>query len=121
MPMISVSQNSVASVNWPAPPCGVWCGSANIRASLINSLTRHVRSLIVTNNGSTDTSILGENMNRILSRSRMILLALAPVLSLTLNAAETAKPNIIVFLADDQGWGDLSVNGNRQLNTPQID
>lgn len=31
------------------------------------------------------------------------------------------KPNIIVILTDDQGWGDLSVNGNTNLHTPNID
>ncbi|MDA9089744.1 arylsulfatase [Maribacter arcticus] len=31
------------------------------------------------------------------------------------------KPNIILILADDQGWGDLSSNGNTNLNTPNID
>lgn len=30
-------------------------------------------------------------------------------------------PNVIVILADDQGWGDLSVHGNTNLNTPSID
>jgi len=36
-------------------------------------------------------------------------------------AIETRKPNIVVFLTDDQGWGDLSVNGNRLVSTPNID
>ncbi|MAV37181.1 MAG: N-acetylgalactosamine 6-sulfate sulfatase, partial [Planctomycetaceae bacterium] len=31
------------------------------------------------------------------------------------------KPNVVVFLADDQGWGDLSLHGNRNLATPRID
>lgn len=31
------------------------------------------------------------------------------------------QPNIVIFLSDDQGWGDLSINGNRNLNTPNID
>src|SRR5215217_3714866 len=37
-------------------------------------------------------------------------------------AAEAARePNIVVILADDQGWGDLSANGNTNLRTPHID
>ena len=31
------------------------------------------------------------------------------------------KPNVLVILTDDQGWGDLSLNGNKNLNTPHID
>lgn len=30
-------------------------------------------------------------------------------------------PNVIVILSDDQGWGDLSCNGNKNLSTPHID
>jgi len=33
----------------------------------------------------------------------------------------TSKPNIILILTDDQGYGDLSLHGNTQLNTPNID
>ena len=32
------------------------------------------------------------------------------------------KPlNVILILTDDQGWGDLSLNGNQDINTPNID
>lgn len=31
------------------------------------------------------------------------------------------KPNVVLILTDDQGWGDLSLNGNSNLNTPEID
>ncbi len=30
-------------------------------------------------------------------------------------------PNIVIILTDDQGWGDLSVSGNTNLETPNID
>jgi arylsulfatase A-like enzyme len=31
------------------------------------------------------------------------------------------RPNVVVILTDDQGWGDLSVNGNTNLSTPNVD
>ncbi len=34
---------------------------------------------------------------------------------------ENMRPNVIIILADDQGWGDLSFNGNTNLSTPNID
>jgi len=30
-------------------------------------------------------------------------------------------PNVIIIMSDDQGWGDFSFNGNKNLNTPNID
>ncbi|MEO1260513.1 MAG: arylsulfatase [Bacteroidota bacterium] len=37
------------------------------------------------------------------------------------NPENKPKPNIILIVTDDQGWGDLGVNGNQQLQTPNID
>lgn len=31
------------------------------------------------------------------------------------------RPNVVLFLADDQGWGDLSLHGNANVRTPHID
>jgi len=31
------------------------------------------------------------------------------------------RPNVVFILTDDQGWGDLSINGNQQISTPNID
>ena len=53
---------------------------------------------------------------------KQMVLTLASMLVCTAVAiADQAKPNIIVILTDDQGWGDLSLNGNTNLSTPNID
>lgn len=31
------------------------------------------------------------------------------------------RPNVLIILTDDQGWGDLSLHGNTNLSTPNID
>lgn len=31
------------------------------------------------------------------------------------------RPNLVIFLADDAGWGDLGTTGNRLARTPHID
>ncbi len=31
------------------------------------------------------------------------------------------KPNVIIVLTDDQGYGDFSINGNPVIETPNID
>ncbi|MBN1670422.1 MAG: sulfatase-like hydrolase/transferase [Kiritimatiellae bacterium] len=38
-----------------------------------------------------------------------------------LAAAAAAKPNIILCMADDQGWGDVGYNGHPILKTPNLD
>jgi arylsulfatase A-like enzyme len=44
------------------------------------------------------------------------------LLLITATAAEAKrKPNVLVILADDEGWGDLHVNGNTDVATPHID
>ncbi len=46
---------------------------------------------------------------------------LAFCLILSLNLLADTKPNVVIFLADDAGWGDYSHSGNRQVKTPNID
>ncbi len=35
--------------------------------------------------------------------------------------AQTLQPNVVLILADDMGWGDLHINGNKIIETPAID
>lgn len=32
-----------------------------------------------------------------------------------------SKPNIILLMSDDQGWGDVGFNGNKVIRTPHLD
>lgn len=60
-------------------------------------------------------------MNRI---RLFCLLLLASVLchaSRTFAADPSKRPNIVILLADDSGWGDYSFCGNTNLKTPNID
>jgi arylsulfatase A-like enzyme len=41
--------------------------------------------------------------------------------SLPATAVSDTRPNIVILLADDLGWGDLSLHGSRDVNTPHID
>jgi len=46
---------------------------------------------------------------------------LALLLLVAAHPAAFARPNIVIFLADDAGWGDYSHSGNTQVRTPNID
>jgi arylsulfatase A-like enzyme len=48
-------------------------------------------------------------------------LALLSSPAIAADNSSPTRPNIVVILSDDQGWGDLSVHGNKNLSTPNID
>ena len=49
----------------------------------------------------------------------LLFLLLAPLA--TTQADEPTKPNIVVFLADDMGWGDSATYGHELIQTPNLD
>jgi arylsulfatase A-like enzyme len=52
------------------------------------------------------------------TRRALFSTAAAPAL---LPGAAARRPNVIVIITDDQGYGDLSLHGNPHLKTPGID
>jgi arylsulfatase A-like enzyme len=43
------------------------------------------------------------------------------VAGITAAAAAERPPNIVLLMADDQGWGDVAYNGNADVKTPVLD
>ncbi len=48
------------------------------------------------------------------------LFALAASVTACSGPPESAKPNIVMILADDMGWGDINANGNDLISTPVL-
>ncbi|MCY2973853.1 MAG: arylsulfatase [Planctomycetota bacterium] len=49
------------------------------------------------------------------------LLVLLAMVCCQVASVEAQSPNVVIFLADDAGWGDYSHSGNTQVRTPNID
>jgi len=67
-------------------------------------------------------STVNKNRRRLLGGvSALSLGALTGIWNLASAAEQTAKPNIIFILADDLGYGDLSIYGQTDFQTPNLD
>ena len=49
------------------------------------------------------------------------LCSMAALVSAAAAQAQTAKPNVIVIMTDDVGYGDFSCYGAKRVHTPHID
>ncbi|MEG1616245.1 MAG: arylsulfatase [Bacteroidales bacterium] len=56
-----------------------------------------------------------------MKRNLIPFLAAGSALFATSAKAQVKKPNVIVILADDIGYGDLSCNGEKTIQTPNVD
>jgi arylsulfatase A-like enzyme len=73
---------------------------------------------------ATDGMLFMPLVRRFLRRASMALLVFSTLTALFLaleSQAAAGKPNILVILADDLGYGELSCQGNPQVKTPHID
>jgi arylsulfatase A-like enzyme len=52
---------------------------------------------------------------------RLLAILLLGTVLITRGVAEAPKPNIVIILTDDQGFGELGVTGNPIVRTPNID
>ncbi|MGE4619237.1 MAG: sulfatase [Planctomycetota bacterium] len=60
-------------------------------------------------------------MKKIISILPLIVLLAAPELMAEQTTANNNPPNIVIVFTDDQGWGDLSCYGSKEIPTPNID
>ncbi|MBI1314298.1 sulfatase-like hydrolase/transferase [bacterium] len=60
-------------------------------------------------------------MRTLISLPGIVALAALGVVSLLSSSADAARPNIVLVMADDQGWGDMAYNGHPVLKTPNFD
>ncbi len=67
------------------------------------------------------TTSMDENLFCHIATQVFLIFIISLLYSCQLQSEKETRPNIIIILSDDQGWGDLSMNANPYLSTPNID
>ena len=75
-----------------------------------------MKSRIPSSKVSGRSLVMGHLFSTILSG-----LALLSALGLQGAAAEARKPNLLLILSDDQGYGDVGAQGGKDFATPNLD
>ena len=60
-------------------------------------------------------------MMRKMTRLAQVSLVALCILTSTILVSAEDRPNFVLVMADDQGWGDMAYNGHQQLKTPNFD
>jgi arylsulfatase A-like enzyme len=61
------------------------------------------------------------NYQNLIRLAAVVAILVSEVCETGLSGAADDRPNVIIFLADDQGYGDFSYTGNDDIATPNID
>ena len=60
-------------------------------------------------------------MRLILHLLTFILILLVSLKDCPADTPDSGKPNIILVITDDQGYGDIAAHGNQMIKTPNLD
>ncbi|MFI3288487.1 MAG: arylsulfatase [Rikenellaceae bacterium] len=61
------------------------------------------------------------SQNYVSSYACCSMLLLTAACSTNEQKAKSQKPNVVLIMTDDQGWGDFGFNGNENIHTPMLD
>ena len=56
-----------------------------------------------------------------MGRMKIVASLPAVILLVAVATAAAAKPNVVIFLADDLGWADVGFHGEQAIETPSLD